>query len=336
MVDGGPTTRRRRIAAAGRGQRGVALLTVLLVVFLGSLLAARLATLQQTAIRRSEILAHQRQAQWYVLGAEEWARQLLRRDRADSERDTLDEPWAQLPPALTVPGGALRGHVEDLQGRLNLNNLTLDNARGEYALRVLERLLELLDLDPAIAPAIADWVDADHELRLDGAEDGDYLRREIAHLAANRPLVDLSELRLVQGVDEDAYRKLLPLLAALPAPSALNVNTAPAPLLAAALAALTGRADGSRGEALVRQRQRQGGFTGVAAFLSAAGVAGSELAPTAGNGDNLAVASGYFRVDAEARIGAGRARLRSVLARDANGDSRVLRRVYGFDDGLGG
>ena len=104
-------------------QAGVALITVLLIVFLASLAATSLAALQQLAIRRSTVFQHQQQARLYTLGAEQEAMIILARDRQRNETDHPGEEWANLPPALPIEGGAITVRLSDLQGCFNLNNL---------------------------------------------------------------------------------------------------------------------------------------------------------------------------------------------------------------------
>jgi general secretion pathway protein K len=101
----------------------VALITVLLIVFLASMTAVSLATLQQIAIRRSTVLQHQQQARLFTLGAEQWAMLILARDRKANQIDHPGEAWAN--PSITLPiaGGALSARIRDLQGCFNLNNL---------------------------------------------------------------------------------------------------------------------------------------------------------------------------------------------------------------------
>ncbi|MCM5063369.1 general secretion pathway protein GspK, partial [Escherichia coli] len=57
------------------------------------------------------------------------------------------------------------------------------------------------------------------------------------YLAANQPMQDVSELRLIRGIDARLYRKLLPYVCVLPTSDlSVNVNTlldSQAPLLAA-------------------------------------------------------------------------------------------------------
>ena len=74
-----------------QGQRGVALVTALLVVSIATVAAVAMANRQQLDTRRTGSLLHNEQAWAYVLGAENWARVVLRRDAADSKIDTLAE-----------------------------------------------------------------------------------------------------------------------------------------------------------------------------------------------------------------------------------------------------
>ncbi len=86
-----------------------------------------------------------------------------------------------------------------------------------FALDFFKRLLENLKLDPEIATALVDWIDADiNETLPGGAEDGAYLLAVPPYRAANRPLVDISELRLVQGYTPEVITALAPHVTALP------------------------------------------------------------------------------------------------------------------------
>lgn len=88
-------------------------------------------------------------------------------------------------------------------------------------------LLKALDIDPGIAPAILDWVDADSDTRFpNGAEDAYYTTLDPPYRAANRPLVDASELLLVRGVTPAIYARLRPFVTVLEDSAAININTA--------------------------------------------------------------------------------------------------------------
>jgi general secretion pathway protein K len=157
-------------------------------------------------------------------------------DAAQNSIDHLGEPWAQGLPILPVEGGAIKVSIEDAQGRFNLNNLVQNNQPSLGDIAIFQRLLVQLKLDPLLANALVDWIDADSNVTSPGgAEDVDYLILKTPYRAANQPLASVEELRLVKGFDAKTVQALLPFVTVLPAGSrtAINVNTAPAEVLAA-------------------------------------------------------------------------------------------------------
>jgi len=303
-------------------QAGIALITVLLVLALASMTAVSLLERQQLDVRRTTVLAHQQQARLYLHGAEQWAAQRLAQDRRDSETDHLDEDWATALPSLPVTGGWVQGQLTDLQGRFNVNNLIQGGEVDATQQAVLQRLFDRLSLDSDGVNALLDWLDADQEPRFPGgAEDSYYRTLDPSYLAANRPLLSLTELRLVRGFDPDTWVLLQPLLSALPEPTPLNVNTAPAELLAA----LDPRLDDTLVERLLDARQEHP-FSDGADFITATGL--EDFAMPA---EQLSGRSDYFLLQARARVGEGQARLFSVLQRSESGLTRSLLRSYGED-----
>ena len=186
----------------------------------------------------------------------------------------------------------------------------------------MQRLLIRLELKPELAQAIVDWIDPDQDpLFPDGAEDSDYTVRTPPYLAANRSLLSVGELRLLKGMEQEAYDKLAPLVCALPPGTPLNVNTAPA----AVLAALVEEKDIKEIESLLETAPEEG-YKNVDDFLNAA-----KLTVDATLKAQLGVASRYFGLRVEAQVGDGRAMLYSILQRDAT-RVRVLRRSFGNQD----
>ena len=301
-------------------QNGVALLTVLLVLALASVTAVQLAELQQFSVRRSELLLHRQQAKHYLLGAERLAQLILRNDRDNNHTDHKDEDWARTPPVLPVTGGYVSGQLDDLQGRFNLNNLlTAENTIDERQLQIFSRLLEQLELPTGIALAVADWLDEDRQLRFpDGAEDSDYLLANPPYMAANQRFADLSELRLVKGVSNEVYTILQPFVCALPQQVAINVNTAPAELLAA----LDPTLDSATAQRLVEDRKQQA-FNSVEEFIIATRIPEPLFRP-----EEIAVGSDFFLLSATAEIGSAQAQLHSILQRSDHQDS-VISRSFG-------
>jgi len=216
-------------AAARRRQRGVALITAVLIVALGTMLAASVFFRGYLDQRRSATLFALDQAYEVALGAEAWAADFLRQDRQESNDDHPAEAWAQpLPPLPLDDGGTVEGRLEDMQGRFNLNNLKKpDGTTNEAAVEQLERILQMLEIEPSWAAAIADWVDIDAEPGFpDGAEDSVYTSLTPPHRAANMTITRASELMVLNGFGAERYAKLAPLVTALPVGTKLNVCTA--------------------------------------------------------------------------------------------------------------
>ena len=85
--------------------RGVALITAMLIAALASMVAANLAWDNALDIRRTMVLLNTEQAVQVALGAESWVIGILHDDREDSETDHLGEIWAVQLPGLPIDGG---------------------------------------------------------------------------------------------------------------------------------------------------------------------------------------------------------------------------------------
>ena len=162
-----------------RRQRGVALITAVLMVALATMLAVDVGFRGFLDQRRTGTLFALDQAYEVALGAEAWAADFLKKDLQDSQTDHLGEIWARPLPPLPIDGGTVEGRLEDMQGRFNINSLVnADGTTNAAAVQRLERIFSVLDVEPAWASAIADWVDADTQPGFpDGAEDSVYTGR---------------------------------------------------------------------------------------------------------------------------------------------------------------
>ncbi len=291
-------------------QRGVALLLALLLTALVTVLAVAVAGSESFALHRSGNLLRRAQVDEYLSGAELVAAARLRSAVQDGQSPTpvrVDLPWRFEP--------AGRATLRDAQGCFNLNTLSPQAGDIAIAEQRFRRLLDLLDLSPDIADQLLDWLDEDSEARFAGAEDDAYSRRNPPMRAANAPLADVSELRLLPAVDAKAYAALAPVVCALPPDAPLNVNSAP-PLLLMALV------DGLRqGQAQqLAARAAQAPFTSLDAFL-----ADSALGGTLVDASGLTVRSDWFALRAEVTLG-GLTLQRDSLLQAREGRLRVWRR----------
>jgi len=295
-------------------QRGVAIVLALSVVALAALAASALMVSQSTWSRQVELTGDHLQAQSLVGAGVDWARAVLSDDRRLGNVDTLREPWALSLPPLPIENGELAGHISDQQGLFNLNNVVIGGKVNVAQLEHFKRLLAILDLPDALADTLADWVDADNVPQPGGgAEDAYYLSLQPPYRAADRPLIDVGELALVRGFDESVRARLAPFVTALPRVTPVNVNTAPAEVLAAVVDGL----DLDSARAIVAQRKRIT-YRSVSDFTSQ--LPGGA---TAANG-GLSVGSDYFMANVRVTIGGARSRGVALLERGPQGWPAIL------------
>ncbi|RRU76768.1 type II secretion system minor pseudopilin GspK [Stutzerimonas kunmingensis] len=308
-----------------RCQRGVALITVLLVVAIVTVVSAAMVARQQLSIRASSNQLQARQAWHYALGGEALAQAILARDLKGGEPgaaaiDHLLEPWAQPLPAFEIDQGEILVRIEDLAGRFNLNDLLRDQQPNPAAVEQFRRLLLRLQISAPYAERLLDWIDPDQQPSGElGAEDNVYLGLDTPYRSAGRRLHDLSELRLLLDMREEDFQRLAPYVVALPPNVPLNVNTASAMVLSS----LSDNVSLGAAESLVELR-RAVPFRNSAAFLAQPALAGTTLQGTA-----LAVGSQFFQATSEVRLGDRRLALVSLLQREQDGSVRVLARNLG-------
>jgi general secretion pathway protein K len=301
-------------------QSGVALITVMLIVTIATLVAVAMADRQQLDIRRTGNLVFSDQALEYALGAEAWAMGLLEQDARDNAVDHLGEDWSTALAPIEVEGGAIRARIIDLSGRLNPNNLVTVGQQVDTSAqtRLLRLAQQLEDVPAELIPAVVDWIDVDLLASgANGAEDDYYSALEVPYRAANGPMADLSELRLLRGMTEEAYEALAPYLAPLPRGSTINVNTAPEQVLVAI------GLDAVRAADIIQARE-DSPFNQIEELVAHPVLQGLELDTT-----RLDVKSHYFLVEAEAVIAEVHFKLSSLLFREDTGRVSVLSRSQG-------
>lgn len=271
-------------------QRGVALFTALLVVALAAVLLTMLFDTGEASYARSRNAVRFAQADQYALGLEAWAKDILLRDLSDDNTvDTREDIWAAPLLAIDVPGGRLHGVLRDLGGCFNLNDLADGGGPEELWGKRFRRLLRALKIDPELADAVADWIDADFEQRPRGGEDTLYLLADPGYRAANRRFAHISELRLVRGMTDEIYQRLAPHVCALPFSTPINVNTATAPVLMS----LDEQMSASTAQRLMQDGHAR--YGSASAFTEAALKAGVAIA----DARELATTSEFFVAHAE-------------------------------------
>lgn len=290
-----------------RRQQGFALLIALGVVALATVTAVALVANLGGWVRRSELQTQQLQARELVRAGVDWARSMLFEDRRLSDVDHVGELWALKLAPVAVESGQLSGFALDQQGLFNLNNLMRGGAADAAQLAGFRRLLSVLDLPSGLADALADWLDADGDVRSPaGAEDAYYQALDVPYVAGNRLLVDVDELALIRGFDAAVRARLRPFVSALPTSTRLNVNTAPAEVLVTLAEGM--RLDEARA---IEATRNAAYFRNTAEFLA-------RVPPyLAVSIADIGVSSDYFLVQLRVDLGEVEARTTALLMREA-------------------
>lgn len=204
--------------------RGMALINALIVA---SALAAMSSALLLRADAARQRLGHQQtadQAALYLGAAIALVQQSVALDVDDSGIVHLGQLWAQDRLDESIDRGHVDWRITDLQGQFNINWLLAEADMGHFAAS-FARLVQARGLTPALSQRLLLAMDPESATRMTAFVPG--VRPPTV------PLVFVSQLRLIEGMDDRAFAALTPVLTALPVETALNVNTALPEVLAA-------------------------------------------------------------------------------------------------------
>ena len=307
---------------ARAAHRGAAILTAMLLMALVATLSAAALWQQRRALDLETAERARLQAHWMLQGSTDWARLILREDARSGSVDHLAEPWAvplqeaklssflnngngaeDLPDSELLQSAYLSGGISDLQARLNVNNLLLDQQTHGPTLRAFARLFEALQLPQSELLALVAGLRASQTV--DAAAKG---ASATAHSGASfTPLQPRSVSQLTWlGLSARTVAALAPYAVVLPERTPVNLNTASAPVLQAIVADL----DAAGAQRLLEARARSH-FRNLAEVAQAAGKSDLVLS------DALhSVNSRYFEVRARLRLGSLITQERTVLQRD--------------------
>ena len=301
-------------------QRGVAIITALLIVAIATTVSVTISTRLQLDVRRTGNIIAGDQAYLYTLAAESWSQRILKDDREDNEIDHLEENWAIELPPLPVEGGYIKGKLNDLQSCFNLNSV-LGGADNKVASTRLDRLLSNLGIDKGGTQAIIDWLDDDLQTTIpDGAEDVYYMNLERPYRTANTPIQSISELRLIKGFEKpEVYDMLLPHVCAFGINTPININTATAEVLRS----LADELSDADVEKIIEQRN-ESAFVDINAFTSF-----NDLKKKIADTQGLSVDTEYFMLQTESTIGQVRVITYSIIHRSNDGNTTIIARSQG-------
>jgi len=219
--------------------RGAVLISVMLILSVLVVFVSYMVESQYILIRQASLFDKTENSFLASRRAETWAvSKLIKADNNNVAKDlfnfdSLTEPWSKDEMEVTEQGAKVTATLEDLQGRLNLNNLASGTASSFYPIFI--RLLTGLGIDSPnlLAQAIIDWIDSD--------QNGIYEDIEYSNLVpqmrtSNQNLRSLSEIQKITGIDKVTYDLLIQYVTVLPGSDVkINLQTASLEMLKAIL-----------------------------------------------------------------------------------------------------
>lgn len=211
--------------------------------------------------------------------------------------------------------------------RFNINTLLLTEDKSLLRSIFIHWGLDL-DSAQALTDAFTDWVDADDEVALNGAEEDDYLKMGRLNQPFNRPFYDIEEMRLVRGMsDIEALRPDWRNWFTVWSSGTLDVNEADAELISVAAEVTESEASiipqTVRGPDDIRDTEDDVPFENIEDALSLLGIggeSGQEIASRFTNEDTTT------RITSTARSGDSTRRITAIV-RNRTGKPALLDRT---------
>lgn len=310
-------------------QSGVALITVMLILALATVTAVSMASRQNIDTHRSANTLNYEQAYQYILAGEDFSKQILIEHFANNLTTLVTQANIELwtvGVGFDIEGGAISGEINDLQSLFNINSLVdSTGVANQYQMTRFRNLLRNIPpisgsnrtINVNIVEAIVDWIDRDQNpLGVNGVEDDVYMGFEKPYRTANQTMSDISELLLINGIDQEIYNILLEYVCVLNnVDTNINVNTADALVISSLDSSITL----IQATTLVNDRSSDG-FASVAEFLNDPIFAGLN---TNNIKTGLSVTSEYFRSRTSVQVGKANLRFISQLRRSASVNGNI-------------
>ncbi|WEX13452.1 type II secretion system minor pseudopilin GspK [Pseudomonas sp. G11] len=285
----------KRYSSAAAKQRGMAIISALLIAAVVAVIAGGMLTRQTVFTRSLEAEQLRVQGQWLLQGGLERSRQLLWAARQKDVLTRLDQPWVR------IQAGVFEGRIDDEQGKFNLRNLVNREQLDAEQLHSFERLCRTLGVDPAVSRRISQRVIASY------AQKG---------LPAKYPMLrSLDDLRGLEGLTPEVLQRLQAYISVLPGNTWVNGNTASAEVLSAVVPQLSL----SQAHGLVAERDNGHWFINRGDFVNRL-----HLPQVAVDSVQVGITSEWFRLQGQARRERRRVTIDALLHRPEDREPKVI------------
>lgn len=313
-------------------REGAALLVVLILIAVLAGLATVILDDVRFSVRRAQSVEVQTQARWLAIGGERLARRQVRRlFDADQGRTPLPQAWDGRRFDLPLETGVMALTLRDGQGCFNLNGL-VEGAPGAWAANAaaLEQFVAFAQASGltsaqarTVGDAVADWIDSDQSARPLGGEDAAYGGGAIPRRTPGQLLAEVSELRVIRGVDAEVYARLRPLVCALPQARATEINLNALTVADAPLIAMLAPDQISLGAARQAIGARPGGgWASIQDFWSQPALAEAAIPPAAM--EQTTLVTRYFDFEARVTHAGGQATRTGLIEIGRDGRARTV------------
>jgi general secretion pathway protein K len=319
-----------------RRQRGVAVITALLLTTLAVTIVASLFWQQQVQVRSMENQRLQLQTRWILRGALDLSRLVLNQDLLDSQTVTrINGVWATPLEETRLDdyiererlqgesfNATLAGRMVDAQSRYNLANLAVGRQIDPTELTVFERLLSNLKLDSNLARPVAEMVANAQKAVSQGGGGGQTPAQQSSSSSEPMELLRVEDLLAVSGFTPQVIERLRDYVIILPAKIRVNVNTAPPELISALIPNLSL----SDAAAVVNTRDRGAYYRNLPDFETQPAV---KAALTSGGSAGatrpaIVVKSDYFLAFSQVRLDRAALGTQSLLSRPGTPTTSVV------------
>jgi general secretion pathway protein K len=217
------------------GASGAALIVALLLTALGAAVAAQLIQPLAGWLKRGYVARDLQASYTLADAAATWSLTVLSGDARISTIDHYGELWAIALPPTQVEGGTIEGRITDLQAKFNLNSL-IDAAgnRSDANVAVCAAIFARAGLPAALAERLTDALDRDN-VTANGQSEAQAYGAQMR----NARIGVLADLVALGGFTPSQITALAPWVDVLPDSTTININTASAETLAAALPAVS-------------------------------------------------------------------------------------------------
>lgn len=195
-------------------QNGAALIAVMVIVFLVMTIISNITIRNFRIISRLTNQNVQQQSTAMLVVGTNFGRAGLGTSAATSKIDTINDIWAQpLPKTKIIGDFFVSGYITDEQSKFNINDLVINGNLNPPVVAQFTQLLDYLKIPTSLASSIALYMasPANQSNIMSAYSSGDAPSRP-----AGRPLIDLSELTLVKGMQNNWLYKLQQYVTVIP------------------------------------------------------------------------------------------------------------------------